>query len=529
RINFGLAYGRGPKSLSAQLGTDEDRARELIDEYFANYPRVQKYLQDTANEAMRTRTLRTLSGRVRNFKDTSGLSSMERGALRREAMNYPIQGCVLGDTRIFEETYGYRKIEELSGQEVRVWDGEKFVDAAVISSGTKRLVKVTLSGGHTVECSPDHKFLTVNNLGNEHWVRAEDLRLEHRVKLADAVGSWSTKRMWPRPVKPKVHNGRLVSIGDVTDDTRLGEWIGRLASDGTLSDAQVTLFVAEHEEEILPRLLETSRMLSHVSQRTREVAGSRKQCLHRLTISSKSLATQLRQMEVKTRIPQAVWSDDVLLASYLRGLFDGDGTVNHDNAVLVFGSGVMHEAWAREVQEALLLLDIQSRVRAYPGDRTVVQVLKRDMPKFARTVGFLNPSKQRRVEEVEGTHPWKNKRGNIYGVAQKVNSVEVTDLLIPMYDVVNSESRRFAANGVVTHNTSADIAKLALGYIRQELEGLDASLINCIHDEFVVECAQNVASEVSARMEGAMFRAGARLLKMVPVEVEVTDSREWTK
>jgi DNA polymerase-1 len=93
RINFGLAYGRGPKSLSAQIGTDEDRARELIDEYFANYPKVQKYLQDTANEAMRTRTLRTLSGRVRKFRDTSGLSSMERGALRREAMNFPIQGA----------------------------------------------------------------------------------------------------------------------------------------------------------------------------------------------------------------------------------------------------------------------------------------------------------------------------------------------------------------------------------------------------------------------------------------------------
>jgi DNA polymerase-1 len=93
RINFGLAYGRGPKSLSAQIGTDEDKARALIDEYFANYPKVQKYLQDTANEAMRTRTLRTLSGRVRKFGNTSGLSSMERGALRREAMNYPIQGA----------------------------------------------------------------------------------------------------------------------------------------------------------------------------------------------------------------------------------------------------------------------------------------------------------------------------------------------------------------------------------------------------------------------------------------------------
>jgi DNA polymerase-1 len=93
RINFGLAYGRGAKSLSAQLGTDEERARGLIDEYFANYPKVQRYLQSTAARAMKTRTLRTLSGRVRKFGDTSRLGSMERGALRREAMNYPVQGA----------------------------------------------------------------------------------------------------------------------------------------------------------------------------------------------------------------------------------------------------------------------------------------------------------------------------------------------------------------------------------------------------------------------------------------------------
>src|ERR671915_1561788 len=47
RINFGVMCWRGSKSLSAQLGTDEDRARGLIDEYFANYPRVRRYLQGT--------------------------------------------------------------------------------------------------------------------------------------------------------------------------------------------------------------------------------------------------------------------------------------------------------------------------------------------------------------------------------------------------------------------------------------------------------------------------------------------------
>jgi DNA polymerase I len=116
RINFGLMYGRGAKSLSAQLGTDEERARSLIDEYFANYPKVQRYLQNTANEAMKTRTLRTLSGRVRKFKDTSGLGSAERGALRREAMNFPIQGA---SADIAKLALGYIR-EELKDLDARL-------------------------------------------------------------------------------------------------------------------------------------------------------------------------------------------------------------------------------------------------------------------------------------------------------------------------------------------------------------------------------------------------------------------------
>ncbi len=116
RINFGLMYGRGPKSLSAQLGTDEERARGLIDEYFANYPKVRRYLQGTASKAMKTRTLRTLAGRVRKFGDTSGLDSMTRGAMRREAMNFPIQGAA---SDIAKLALAYIR-EELEGFDARL-------------------------------------------------------------------------------------------------------------------------------------------------------------------------------------------------------------------------------------------------------------------------------------------------------------------------------------------------------------------------------------------------------------------------
>ncbi|MGI8650743.1 MAG: bifunctional 3'-5' exonuclease/DNA polymerase [Rubrobacter sp.] len=93
RINFGLMYGRGAKSLSAQLGTDEARGRKLIAEYFANYPKVQQLLHETADRATKERTLRTLAGRVRKFRNPDEMGKQDRGALRREAMNYPIQGA----------------------------------------------------------------------------------------------------------------------------------------------------------------------------------------------------------------------------------------------------------------------------------------------------------------------------------------------------------------------------------------------------------------------------------------------------
>jgi DNA polymerase-1 len=88
--------------------------------------------------------------------------------------------------------------------------------------------------------------------------------------------------------------------------------------------------------------------------------------------------------------------------------------------------------------------------------------------------------------------------------------------------------RREAMNFPI-QGAAADIAKLALSYTRRELRGLDARLINCIHDEFVIECTQEVAPAVSEKMKGAMIRAGQKLLKKVPVEVEVAVSHDWTK
>ena len=135
--------------------------------------------------------------------------------------------------------------------------------------------------------------------------------------------------------------------------------------------------------------------------------------------------------------------------------------------------------------------------------------MKKDVPLFCSEIRFMNPVKQEKSEAVVASS-YKGKGGGsaAYGRAQKVESVEVTDEWVEMYDVINSETGRFAANGIVVYNSSADIAKLALVYVREEVEGLDARLINSIHDEFVIECAEEQATEVSEKTQAAMVRAG---------------------
>jgi DNA polymerase I-like protein with 3'-5' exonuclease and polymerase domains len=86
--------------------------------------------------------------------------------------------------------------------------------------------------------------------------------------------------------------------------------------------------------------------------------------------------------------------------------------------------------------------------------------------------------------------------------------------------------RREAMNYPI-QGAASDISRLALACVSEELRDLDARLINSIHDEFVVECAEDIAPEVSARTKRAMVRAGEDILEKVPVEVAI--SREWQK
>lgn len=78
---------------------------------------------------------------------------------------------------------------------------------------------------------------------------------------------------------------------------------------------------------------------------------------------------------------------------------------------------------------------------------------------------------------------------------------------------------------------SADITKYSLVFIYNEIKkrNLDANLIHTVHDEIVVEAREDVVEEVAKLVEEQMIKAGEKLLKQVPIKVDVNISDCWEK
>jgi DNA polymerase-1 len=77
--------------------------------------------------------------------------------------------------------------------------------------------------------------------------------------------------------------------------------------------------------------------------------------------------------------------------------------------------------------------------------------------------------------------------------------------------------------------TASDIFKRAMRLVDEALSGTDARVINSIHDEIVVECAPETATQTAASVSRAMKEASKAFLKRVPIEVETLVSDAWIK
>ena len=91
-VNFGIVYGIGEFSLSKDIGTTRKKAREYIDSYLANYPKVDAYLKSTVARAKEDGYTATMFLRRRPIPELKSSNHNLRAFGERVAMNSPIQG-----------------------------------------------------------------------------------------------------------------------------------------------------------------------------------------------------------------------------------------------------------------------------------------------------------------------------------------------------------------------------------------------------------------------------------------------------
>jgi DNA polymerase-1 len=91
-VNYALLYGKTAFTLARDIGVTQEAAQHFIDAYFAGFPRVRSFIDQTLENGRRTGVVKTMFGRRRLVPDLLNRNPQVRLAAEREAVNLPIQG-----------------------------------------------------------------------------------------------------------------------------------------------------------------------------------------------------------------------------------------------------------------------------------------------------------------------------------------------------------------------------------------------------------------------------------------------------
>ena len=91
-VNFGIIYGISAFGLAQRLNIPRTEAKGIIENYFAQYPKIKEYMNNNIELAKKNGYVETILGRRRYLRDINSGNHTVRGFAERNAINAPIQG-----------------------------------------------------------------------------------------------------------------------------------------------------------------------------------------------------------------------------------------------------------------------------------------------------------------------------------------------------------------------------------------------------------------------------------------------------
>ena len=350
--------------------------------------------------------------------------------------------CFTGDTRIATDK-GLIQFRDLV---IRVADGETFSvfthdatseDARAetiqlskptqfMTTGTNEILLLEFSDGRTLRCTPNHRLWTANR----GWVRADTLEEDDKVRLIDQDVEFSMSS----PAIPvstiasdyQARSSRKYAVDlpeKWTED--FAHYLGWLVGDGSITDKAAVTVYGTPEEQHTTMLLHRELLASFnggvAPKPTRMGNGT-----YQLRSTRLAIVRFLKALGVADSPKRVPWSifeaPKPIIAAFLRGLFDADGTtVYSGDKNRYVGLGQTSVELLRDVQQLLDTFGVGSRIyttraaregafsytaadgseRSYDAKQMFdLRVTGTSLERYARAIGFELSPKNDRLEQM---------------------------------------------------------------------------------------------------------------------------------
>ena len=266
------------------------------------------------------------------YKDAANLKSNQQNLGVIKSSNL----CVAPETLIYTKQ-GLLPIQAIAGRDVELWNGEAWSTSRVVKTGEmQKLIKVSLSNGAVIECTPYHKFIIT-----EHYYDRRTIKTALRIEAKDLKQGMKLHK-WENAVVE----------GSKEQDFKYAYTHGFFCGDGTYSNGKPTCSLYGEKKELVPYLdIKSMTGIPDASNRLNTTLHADLEKKYKVPINA-SLECRLR---------------------WLEGLMDSDGCVcrNGTNESLQVGS--IHESFLNDVRIMLVGLGVNSKVtKAFEQRKTMM-------------------------------------------------------------------------------------------------------------------------------------------------------------
>lgn len=254
------------------------------------------------------------------FKDAANM----RYSNIHEGIIHNTQLCVAPETLLLTRD-GHQVISELENEEVEVWNGKQWSSTVVRKTGERqKLLKVSLSDGKELECTPYHKWYVVKNRTHQRIGKLTEKRT-HELEIGD----------WLMKLKAPVLEGRE-ECNFVHPYTH-----GFFCGDGTYSGGRPSLALYGDKMALAPHL---------------EIKSS----TYEVTVQNKINTVLSNEIERKFEVPMNATVENKL--HWLEGYLDADGCVARNGPTESIQVVSVERKFLGDVQLMLQTLGVHAKI-----------------------------------------------------------------------------------------------------------------------------------------------------------------------